>query len=186
MPKVFKKTKPELTKDESDNDPVRTLLEWKAPSRPYRKKDFSYYRTIAIIVVLLIFISIIAKEFLLIGALLAFSFVTYVLGFVPPEDIEFKISTQGVTIGDTFYFWDDLDSFWFSEKEGKAILNVLTRLRFPAQLMILIGQLTKDEVRNIVARYLPYQEIAPKSLVDTWAESLQRHFPLEKTSVSKK
>lgn len=164
---------------EHTEDPVKTLLSWVAPSRPFRKKDRSYYITIAIIVALLILISLLAKEIILIGVLLAFTFVVYVLAFIPPEDIEYKISTQGVTIGDHFYFWTDLDSFWFSQKEGCQIVHILTNLHFPGQLLLMLGDKSENEVKNVLAKYLPFSEIAPKSLIDKWAEGLQRHFPLE-------
>lgn len=158
---------------------VRTLLNWTAPARPFRKKDRSYYTTIGILVTLLILISLLAQEILLIGVLLALAFVAYVLGFVAPEDIEYKISTQGVTVGDHFYHWEFLDSFWFSEKEGHKILHVLTHLRFPGELMIVIGSQGEEVVKNVVAKYLPFHEIAPRSTMEKWSESLQKHFPLE-------
>lgn len=185
MPRFFvKNPHPKETSLPSEDpsqgsDPVKTYLTWTAASRPYRKKDRSYFTTVAIIVILLILISILAREFLLVGVLLAFAFVTYVLGFVPPEDVEYKISGQGVTIGGHFYFWDDLDSFWFSEKEGQRILHVLTHLRFPAQLMVVLGSASEEEVKKIIARFLPFHEIPPTTLMDKWAEGLQKHFPLE-------
>ena len=177
MPRFF--IKKDSPRKEADNDPVKTYLSWTAPSRPYRQKNRSYYTTIAIIVTLLILISFLAREYLLIGVILALAFVTYVLGFVPPEDVEYKISGQGITIGDHFYFWDDLDSFWLSEKEGHRVLHILTSLRFPGQLMIILGDSDEEQVKKVVARYLPFHEIPPKSLMDNWAESLQKHFPLE-------
>lgn len=183
MPKFFEKEEvqhTENTPDEEKNlDPVRTLLSWVAPSRPFRKKDRSYYTTIAIIVIILILISLLAREIILIGVLLAFTFVVYVLAFVSPEDVEYKISTQGITIGDHFYFWGDLNSFWFSQKEGYRLVHILTHLHFPGQLMLLLGDQDEGEIKNTLAKYLPFQEIAPKSFIDKWAESLQKHFPLE-------
>ncbi|MFH0937070.1 MAG: hypothetical protein V1808_02150 [Candidatus Daviesbacteria bacterium] len=182
MPKFFVKktaTQENSSNPERSTDPIKTFLSWKAPTRPFRKKDRSYYTTIAIIVVLLALISLLMREILFIGVLFALAFVAYVLGFVPPEDVEYKISTQGITIGDHFYFWSDLDSFWFREKEGQKILYVLTNLRFPGQLMVLIGSQNEEQVKKIVAKYLPYHEIAPRSTLDKWAESLQKHFPLE-------
>lgn len=158
---------------------IKTLLSWNAPARPFRKKDRSYYTTIAVIVVLLILIAILAQEFLLIGVLLALTFVTYVLAFVPPGEVDYKISTQGVTIGDHFYFWHDLDSFWFKEKENQMVLFIQTRLRFPGQLMLVLGEQSKEEVQKITARFLPFHEIPQTSTLDKWAEVLQKHFPLE-------
>ena len=160
-------------------DPVRTLISWKAPSRPYRKKERSYYTTVALLIALVSLIAFLWGERLLIGALLALGFLVYVLNFTPPGEIDYKISTQGITIGDHFYHWEELDSFWFSEKEGHKVLNVLTKFRFPGLLMIVIGEIPQDELQRVVARYLPFQEIAPKSTLEKWSESLQKHFPLE-------
>lgn len=187
MPKFFVKQssqedpiKPhEPHEEEDESNPVRTFLEWTAPARPFRKKDRSYYVTIAVIVTLLILISLLAQEILLIGVILALSFVAYVLGFVPPEDVEYKISTQGIIIGSHFYFWGDLHSFWFSQKEGLSVLHILTHFRFPAQLMIVLNSNQEEETKKVVAKYLPFHEIPPKNLLDNWAEGLQKHFPLE-------
>jgi len=158
---------------------VENLASWEAPSRPYRKKDRSYYTTIAILVILLCLIAFLAQEFLLIGVLFALTFVAYVLAFVPPNDITYKLSTQGIIIGDHFYFWHDLDSFWFKEKEGVQVLIIQTRLRFPGQLMLVLGFEDLEKVKKIVAKFLPYHEIPQSSVLDRWSDSLQKHFPLE-------
>ena len=158
---------------------VKTLLEWVAPSRPFRKKDRSYYTTIAILVVLLVLIAFLAREFLLIGVILSLSFVAYVLAFVPPENITYKISTQGITIKDRFYFWHYLDAFWFKKKENQNIMFVQTRLRFPAQLMLVMGETAEEEAKKQVARFLPFHEMPRTTFLDKWAEGLQKHFPLE-------
>ena len=172
--------KDEDMEDDEDHDPVKTHLEWIAPSRPFRRKDRSYFQTIAVIITLLILISLLAGEFMLVAVLLALSFVAYVMGLTPPTDISYRISNQGVTIGEHFYFWEYLDSFWLSTKEGIPVLHILTDLNFPAQLMLVLGTQDCEKVKRVVAKYLPYHEIAPKTLVDTWAQNLQRWFPLEK------
>lgn len=158
---------------------VHTLHSWSAPSRPFRRKNRSYYTTVIILVTLVSLIALLAGERLLIGVLLALLFLIYVLNFTPPEDIEYKLSTQGITIGDHFYHWFELDSFWFSEKEGFKILNVLTRFRFPGLLIIVLGEDDEESAKRVCARFLPFHEIAPKSQIEKWTESLQKHFPLE-------
>lgn len=158
---------------------IKTLLSWEAPSRPFRKKDRSYYTTIAILVILLVLIAFLASEFLLIGALLSFAFVAYVLAFVPPHNVSYRISTQGITIGEDFYFWHFLDAFWFKEKEKQKVLHIQTRLRFPAQLMLVLGNEDEEKIKKTIARFLPYVEVPYKSWMEKWSESLQKHFPLE-------
>lgn len=158
---------------------VHPLLTWRAASRPFRKKDRSYYTTVIILIALISMIAFLAGERLLIGVLFALLFLIYVLNFTPPEDIDYKLSTQGITIGDHFYHWYELDSFWFSQKDGFKVLNVLTRFRFPGLLIIVLGQTSEEEVKRVSAKYLPFHEIAPKSIIEKWTESLQKHFPLE-------
>lgn len=164
---------------EKGPNPIRTLLSWKAPARPYRKKDRSYYTTVGILLILVCLIAFFIGERLLIGAVLAVGFVVYVLNFVPPEEIENKISTQGLTMGDHFYHWNELDSFWIEEKDGHKVLSVLTLLNFPGLLMLLLDNVNEEDVKTVCARYLPFHEIVPKSMARKWADSLQKHFPLE-------
>ena len=119
------------------------------------------------------------REFLLIAVLLALAFVSYVLAFVPPGHLTYRISTQGVTIGEDFYFWHFLDSFWFKEKDGHKVLHIQTRLRFPAQLMLVLSSHDEGKVKKIVSRFLPFVEVPYKSWMEKWSESLQKNFPLE-------
>ncbi len=163
----------------SEAEEIRTLLSWEAPARPFRKKDRSYYTTIAVLAILLMLIAFLAHEFLLIGVILSFAFVAYVLAFVPPHIIKYKISTQGITIVEDFYFWHFLDSFWFKEKDGSKVLHIQTRLRFPAQLMLVLDGGDEEKIKKLMARFLPYVEVPYKSWMEKWSESLQKHFPLE-------
>jgi hypothetical protein len=159
---------------------VQTLLSWRAPSRPHRKKDRSFYTTVAILIILIAMIALLAGERMLVAVLFALMFLVYVLNFIEPQEIDFKLSTQGVTIDEHFYHWQELDSFWFEKKDGFIVLHILTQLRFPSMLMLVLGpNTTEEEVKRTTARFLPFHEIAPKSMIDKWAQSLQRYFPLE-------
>lgn len=160
-------------------DPLETFLTWKALSRPYRKKDRSYYTTIAILITLISATAFLMGEKLLIGAILAFAFVVYVLNFVRPEEIEYKLSAQGITVGGHFYHWNELEAFWIGEKEGLKVLFVSTKFRFPKLLMLPLGPASEEEARRLCIRFLPFHEIPPRSLMDKWSEGLQKHFPLE-------
>ena len=164
-----------------ETEEIETLLSWEAPSRPFRKKNRSYYTTLAIIVILLVLILLLAKEFLLIATLLSLAFVAYVLAFVPPHKVTYRISTQGITIGEDFYLWHYLDAFWFKKKDGSNILHIQTRLRFPAQLMLVLEEHDEEKVKKTVAKFLPYVEVPYKSWMEKWSEGLQKHFPLENT-----
>lgn len=161
-------------------DPLKILLSWKAAARPFRKKDRSFYTTVALLLILISGIAFFSGQVMLIGVFLSLGFLIYVLNFIPPEDIEYKLSNQGVTIGDHFYHWQQLDSFWFSEKDGFKILHILTLIRFPGVLMLVLGDSpSQEDIKKTVAKFLPYHEIAPKSQIEKWSDSLQKYFPLE-------
>ena len=195
MPKFFEKdhlleAPPELESpvypgnNQPDNHPyhentIESLISWHGPSRPFRRKDRSFYTTVATLIILISMIALLLNQLLLIGALFAIGFVVYVLNFIPPEDIDHKISTQGITTGEEFYHWDELDSFWFGIKEGHKVLYVLTDIRFPAMLMLVLDGVDEEDVKRICANFLPFHEIPPKSMMDKWSEGLQKHFPLE-------
>lgn len=164
---------------EQSEDPLRTLITWNALSRPFKKRDRSFYTTVAVLVILFSPFALFLGGKPLFLALLAFGFVVFVLNLTPPENVDYKFSTQGVTIGDHFYHWQELDSFWISEKQGHKILNIFTRFKFPGVLMLVLDSTQEEEVKRICAKYLPFREIVPKSIIEKWAEGLQKHFPLE-------
>ncbi len=184
MPKFFEPTpKPDvsdyLSPKISESGEIKTLMEWVAPARPFRAKDKSYYIVVGIIVVLLSLIAVLASEFLMIGVFLAIAFVVYVLAYVPPNDVKYKISTQGITIGEHFYFWHELDSFWFKERDGHQVVFIQTYFMFPAQLMLVLKEVEPEEVKKLIARFLPFHEIPRTTFIERWGEKLQKHLSLE-------
>jgi len=163
-----------------ENKMIETLMTWKAPSRPHRKKNRSFYTTVAILIILIAMIALLAGERMLVAVLFALMFLVYVLNFIEPGEIDYKISTQGVTIDDHFYHWQEMDSFWFEKKDGYTVLHIFTQLKFPTMVMMVLAQTTEEsEVKKIVARFLPFHEIPPKSTVEKWGEGLQKYFQLE-------
>ena len=55
-------------------EPEQSLYSWKAPARLYKKRSREFYSTVAALVILLSVILMFAKEFLLIGVILALGF----------------------------------------------------------------------------------------------------------------
>lgn len=165
-----------------DFDPVEELYSWQAPSRPHRIRDRSFYTTVTGLIIILCCIAFFFQEWLLIGAILAFGFLVYVLNFLAPADIKYKLSTQGITISDHFYHWDELDSFWFEKKGSDNLMYVLTRFRFPALLILVLGEADQNQAKKIAALYLPFREIPPKTQMDKWTDALQKYFAIENPS----
>lgn len=148
----------------------KTLLEWKAPVRVFKKRERKYFANWGLGILALGLVLIFFKQFLLLGAILALFFLSYALGTVPPEKINHKITTSGITSGGKSYLWKELRDFYFTEKYGVPILNVSTKMTFPARLILLLQGVEKKEVEDVLATYLPFREVPPSSLLDKAAD----------------
>lgn len=158
---------------------LKSLLKWEAAVRPFKKRDREYYTTIAAIVFLLAVILLFLKEWLLIAVMVALMFVAYVLATVAPEKTEHEITTRGILTGGKAYKWGELKRFWFSEKWKDTILNIETNLKFPGRLMILLGETSKEKVKELLQKQVQY-EVPEETFMDRSAKWLSDKIPLEK------
>ena len=159
-------------------EPIKNLLIWQAPARPFETKDREFYTTAGSIIFLVCVILLFVKEFLFIMAIIAFAFFYYILTSIPPEKVEHKITNKGIFSIGKLYDWDQLGRFWFEVKAGSQVLMVENFLGLPPRLMILLGELKKEDVQNILAKYL-LMEKPEKTQIDKAAEWLQKKVPLE-------
>lgn len=158
------------------------LLEWTAPSRPYKKRDREYYTTVGIIVVLVSLILLFAGQFLFMGVVIALAFVAYALAAVPPENVHNAITTFGVRTGagaDQVFYWEELGRFWFSNRYKSELLHIETSRAFPGQLILLLDGVNKEELKKILLQYTIFEKPRPTWL-DKAAKWLQEKFPLDK------
>jgi len=159
-------------------EPLKDLLAWKAPARPFKPRNREYYTTIAAIVFLLAIILLFMREWVLIGVIISMSFVAYVLSSVPPEEIENKITTRGLVSGGKRYDWNLLYRFWFTQKWGNEILNIETKLAFPRRLMFIVDKSAKEKIKSLVEKYLIFEK-PEKTFMDKASAWLQAKVPLE-------
>ncbi|OGY17970.1 MAG: hypothetical protein A2900_00745 [Candidatus Chisholmbacteria bacterium RIFCSPLOWO2_01_FULL_50_28] len=161
----------------------RIFYRWKAPVRPFKKRDREYYTTIAAIAFLIIIILGFLREFLLIAVVVAFAFVSYVLAAVKPEETEHQLTSRGIRTANKLYRWSDLRRYWFSEKYGQAMVMIQTVVLFPGQLLMLLSGTDKEKVRKILNERLPYEQ-PEQTFLDKSADWLSKKVPLEKESTS--
>lgn len=146
--------KPQIEKD---------LITWIAPARPFKRRDKQFYLTtvsIAAIVCLILFLAEGAMPVILIISLI---FLYYVMSTVPPEDIEYKITTKGVKVAGKTTEWQFLGRFWFSKRHDAELLVLETAI-IPNRMEIVIKSEIKEEIRGILKDYLVEEEISPSSL----------------------
>lgn len=156
----------------------KTLFEWQAASRPFKKRNREVFLTSGAIVALISLILLFVKEFLLIAVLLSLYFVFWVLNNVSPEQASHKITNRGVETGGEIYKWDELNRFWFSEQWGNRILNIETKKRFPGRLTLLLGP-EKAIIKEVLSKHLVLEK-PEDGWLNNAASWLQKNIPLEK------
>jgi len=158
---------------------LKILYSWRAPARPFKRRDKEFWTTVLAIVFLVGLILFFVKEWFLIAAIIALTFVYYVLSTVEPEEMEYKIANRGIIYAGTTYPYETISQFWFSEKYGQRVVNFELRGGgLVGRITVLVGSGDEKKIKEILTKYLLEEEIKPNFL-DKAADWLQRKVPLE-------
>jgi len=160
-------------------EPLKVLLTWQSPSRLFKKKSREHFATIGAIVFLVAIILVFLQEWFLIAVIVSLVFFAYVLSTVKPEEVEHQITNKGIVTNGKNYFWEQLQRFWFEEKDNQAVLSIDGQDRLPIRLVILLSSEKKEEVKKALLQYLP-EDKPEKTWTDKAGEWISRQIPLEK------
>ena len=160
---------------------VETLIEWTAPGRPFKKRTKQYFLTAILIALLVEIILFLFSEYILMLTVLSLVFVTFALAKVPPRDFKYRISSEGITIEDRFFLWQELYDFYFRHTNGEELLVIRTEF-LPGELILVLGDIHKEQVKAAMLPYLPYREYVKPTFMEKSGDWLSRNFPLEKST----
>jgi hypothetical protein len=174
------KPKTEEAKQTRHPNTVETLLEWKAPGRPFRKRSKQYYLTSILIVLLIEVILFLFSQYMLMLVALSLLFVAFSLASVAPSDFKYRISTEGVTVEDHFFLWQELYDFYFKKREGVEVVHIRTHSFIPGELTLTLGMVDHEHIKSVLLPYLPYREVIKQTFMEKSGDWLAKNFPLEK------
>lgn len=177
-------TKPETKEQKHTHHQhaIETLLEWTAPGRPFRKRDRQYYLTSILLVLLIEIILFLFSQHMLMLLILSFLFVAFALSSVAPGNFKYRISTEGITIEDHFFLWQELYDFYFKKREGVEVIHIRTHSFIPGELTLTLGTTDREHIKSILLPYLPYREFIKPTFMEKSGDWLGKNFPLEKES----
>lgn len=158
---------------------VKTLLSWKAPGRPFKKRTKQYYLTVLLVMLLVEVILFLFSQYMLMIVVLSLVFVGFALATIPPRDFQYRISTEGIMVEDHFFLWQELYDFYFKKRNGIEVLHVRTHAFIPGELSITLGDISKEHAKSVLLPFLPYREYIKPTYMDKAADWLARNFPLE-------
>lgn len=167
-----------------DDSMIKTLLSWHAPGRPFVKRSREYYATSLLIALLIEVLCFFFAQYMLMLLIASFVFVAFMLATVPPHDFRYKISTEGITVEDHFYLWQELYDFYFKKINGMTVLQMRTVALIPGELTITLGEISPDHLRQVLLPFLPYREVTRKNITEKAGDFLSKNFPLERKKVA--
>jgi len=153
----------EITRPAVRPEPEKDLFAWKAPSRPFRRRDREFWMTVIAIAGISSLVLFLIEGAMPVILIISIVFLFYVLSTVPPEEIEYKITNKGIKIVDRRTNWDLLTRFWFSKRSDSELL-VFEMLVIPWRLELVINTKDKDSLRKVLSEYLNEEEVPPSSL----------------------
>lgn len=144
-------------------EPERDLVVWKAPARPFKRRDRKFYVTVIAIAGLVCLILFLAEGWIPVVLLVSLVFLFYVMSTVEPEVIEYKVTTRGIGMAGKKVEWNLLGRFWFSKRLENELLIVETA-NFPGRMEFVVMPENKEEIRKALSSYLLEEEIPPSAL----------------------
>jgi hypothetical protein len=160
---------------------VETILEWTAPGRPFKRRSRQYYLTSILIVLLVEIILFLFSQYMLMLVVLSLLFVAFSLATIAPSDFRYRVSSEGITVEDHFFLWQELYDFYFRKKEGVDVVHIRTHSFIPGELTLTLGEVGREQIKSALLPYLPYRETVKSTFMEKSGDWLAKNFPLEKT-----
>ncbi len=166
-----------VERDYQKPQPEEELLEWRAPSRVFKKHNRQFYTTVGMIVLLVGLILFFAGQTLPVAVMIAVVFFVYIQHSIPPSLITYKLTTYGIRIEGELYYWEEMGRFWFTKQYGQDLLHIEIA-RFPFRLPILTADISKDDMSAVLSEIL-LNEVPPPTTYEKIANWLHEKVPID-------
>jgi hypothetical protein len=172
--------------DEMDSEyleeDVKTYLSWHAHGRPYQQHSIEYYTNSFLITMAIEIILFLFSQYVLMALVFSLAFLVFSLSIVPPRNLFYRISSEGIRVENHYFIWEELYDFYFTKVSGQDILHVRTKDYFPGELTIILGDMPVKQVKSVLIYFLPFREYVQPTFVEKAGDWLAKNFPLERTS----
>lgn len=155
--------------------PEKTLFSWKAPARPFKRRDRQFWMTLIAIATILGLILFLAEGAMPVILVIALVFLFYILSTVEPEELSYQITNKGVKIAERTTNMGVLTRFWFTRRFNSELL-VFEMSVLPGRLEVVINPKDKPSIRKALSAYLVEEE-APPSGLDKAANWFAKRLP---------
>lgn len=153
----------------------KELFSWKAPARPFKRRNREFYVTIIAIAFIVGLVLLLAEGLMPVILLVSLIFLYYVMNTIEPETLEYKITNFGIRVAGKITPIGDLIRFWFAKRFDSELL-VLQTISLPGRLELVINPEDKGKIRDILKDFVTEEELPP-SILDKAANWFSKRLP---------
>jgi hypothetical protein len=160
----------------SENNPHgKIIAAWAFPEFVKYQRTAVWYTITVIAGALCFFYGIFTRNFLFSLIVVMVALIFFLYHIKHPLNIKFAITEDGIGLGNAFYLWKDLQSFWiiYEPPEVKQ-LYLQTKRFFPGALSVPLEKENPVKVRAALLKYLPEDSTKTTELAsDTFSRILK-------------
>jgi hypothetical protein len=143
---------------------IKGGLNFSAPEFIYYEKGRSWFLGIGILTLVVIGIAVLIKSWFLIGVMVLAMIVFYQYAKANPRDVSCSISDQGVKIGERFYPYQVLKSFWVVVDLPQSTLYLESTHRFSPFILVHIYNEDLPKIRETLLKFLPEKQTSQEEI----------------------
>src|SRR3989344_7902443 len=133
--------------DEKKEIPEKDVFSWRAPERPFKRRDRQFWITIIAIASIFGLILFLAEGVMPVILIISLIFLFYVLSTVEPEETIYTVTNKGIKISEKLTDWQVLTRFWFTKRLDSDLL-VFDMNVVPGRLELVVHSKDKDKIRD--------------------------------------
>ena len=165
----------------------QTIISWKAPLRPYKKRGKKVMRFFLALALLLSVIIFFFGDTILLVPIWAVLFLFYVMTITPPPIVENKVTRFGIETAGVTLRWEALSHFYFNQRFGYDILTVVTVPPYSMHsYMVIPSEAVKQKVASILAEHLMYDDKPHRTFSDRMIDLMAQLIPEDDEEEDKK
>lgn len=160
--------------------PKEALFSWKV-SRKYNPVQINprIKKTFTMIGLAVGFLFLLMQEFAILLVVASVLFLLHAFSSSSETTYKYEISTHGLQLDGGFYYWDQLEKFFFTGYVGESTLAVDVSTGVPPRLILYYLEKDKQKIIDAMSRYIPYLEYEPVTFVDKMYRRVVDKFDFE-------
>ncbi len=141
-------------------------ISWKAPEFVHYTKDIYWFLGLGLGSLFLVGFAVWMRNWFMVAAFVLASIALVIVSRRKPEVVDHEITEEGIKVGNRFYSFSKLKSFWIIKTSPFPTLNFEPTRKISPVITLQLGKVDLDQIRQFLGRYLPEQEGRGEDIFD--------------------